>query len=104
MTQIFVISVHHPLPKTSSLDFFMDGRDAGRVTDAWNTPSRRELRETVRRFVTRDVLPDQDEWERTGELPRSLHRRAAELGLIGVAFPESAGGGGGDPIDALVVC
>jgi acyl-CoA dehydrogenase len=74
------------------------------VTDVWNTPPRRELRETVRRFMTKEVLPHQDEWERAGELPRELHRRAGELGLLGVAFPESVGGGGGDPIDAIVVC
>ncbi|MFD4294248.1 acyl-CoA dehydrogenase family protein [Rhodococcus sp. NPDC058505] len=74
------------------------------MTDAWNTPERRELRETVRRFVEKDVLPQQDAWERAGELPRDLHRRAAELGLLGVAFPESVGGGGGDPVDAIVIC
>lgn len=74
------------------------------MTDAWATPQRRELRETVQRFMAKDVLPQQDEWERAGELPRSLHERAGELGLLGVAFPESVGGGGGDPIDAIVVC
>ncbi|MGW0042786.1 acyl-CoA dehydrogenase family protein [Rhodococcus sp. NPDC003348] len=74
------------------------------MTDDWNTPERRELRETVRRFMDKDVLPHQDDWERGGELPRDLHRRAGELGLLGVAFPESVGGGGGDPIDAIVVC
>ena len=50
------------------------------------------------------MLPYQDDWERAGELPRSLHRRAGELGLLGVAFPESVGGGGGEPLDAIVVC
>jgi acyl-CoA dehydrogenase len=73
------------------------------VTDLFNTPERRALRETIRRFVANDVLPYQDEWEAAGELPRSLHARAAELGLIGLAYPQSAGGGGGDAIDALVL-
>ncbi len=74
------------------------------MTGAWTTPERRELRATVRGFTDRDVLPYQDDWERAGELPRSLHRRAGELGLLGVAFPESVGGGGGEPLDAIVVC
>lgn len=74
------------------------------MTDNWNTPERRALRETVRRFMDTDVLPHQDEWERVGEIPRALHRRAGELGLLGVAFPESVGGGGGTPADAIVVC
>ena len=57
----------------------------------------------MREFVTRDVLPYQDEWERAGELPRSLHERAAALGLLGLAYPAAVGGGGGDALDALVL-
>jgi len=68
-----------------------------------DTVEREELRDTVRRFVEKDVLPCQDDWERAGELPRSLHRRAAELELIGLAYPEAVGGGGGDALDALVL-
>jgi len=62
------------------------------------------LRETVRRFVASDVRPYQGEWERTGLLPRSLHARAGELGLLGAAFPEAVGGGGGTILDALAIC
>ncbi|SES31725.1 acyl-CoA dehydrogenase family protein [Actinokineospora terrae] len=69
----------------------------------FDTPERRELRATVRRFMDSEVLPHLDSWERAGELPRSLHRAAADLGLLGIAFPESAGGEGGDLVDALVV-
>ena len=71
--------------------------------NAFATSEREALRETIRRFVAKDVLPYQDEWERDGELPRSLHLRAAELGLIGLSYPESVGGGGGDAIDALIL-
>ncbi|MBM7776219.1 acyl-CoA dehydrogenase [Actinokineospora baliensis] len=69
----------------------------------FDTPERRELRATVRRFMAEEVLPHLDTWEREGELPRSLHRAAGKIGLLGVAFPEEAGGGGGDLIDAMVV-
>ncbi len=72
--------------------------------DPFATPERRTLRETVRRFVRAEVLPHLDEWERAGEVPRSLHRRAGELGLLGAAFPEAVGGGGGDLVDMVVVC
>jgi acyl-CoA dehydrogenase len=67
------------------------------------TAERTALRKTVRRFVEAEVLPHLDEWERAGELPRELHRKAGEIGLLGVSFPESAGGGGGDFLDALTV-
>jgi len=72
--------------------------------DPYATPERDTLRDTIRRFVRSDVLPFQDDWERSGELPRTLHKRAAELGLLGLSYPESVGGGGGDALDALVLC
>jgi acyl-CoA dehydrogenase len=72
--------------------------------DPFATPERRALRETVRGFVRAEVLPDLDKWERAGEVPRNLHRRAGELGLLGAPFPEAVGGGGGDLVDMVVVC
>ena len=73
------------------------------LTDPFATAERQALRESVRAFVQRDVLPFQDQWEADGELPRSLHRRAADAGLIGLSYPASVGGGDGDAIDALVL-
>ncbi|MFE7418883.1 acyl-CoA dehydrogenase family protein [Rhodococcus sp. NPDC057529] len=70
----------------------------------WDTPERQDLRKTVRSFVERKILPNLDEWERDGELPRTLHREAAELGLLGAGFPESVGGEGGDLVDAVLIC
>ncbi|MEV6319825.1 acyl-CoA dehydrogenase family protein [Nocardia sp. NPDC051787] len=70
----------------------------------WDTPERRELRSTVRGFVEREILPYLDGWERAGEIPRGLHEKAGALGLLGVQFPESAGGSGGDGVDAMIVC
>ncbi|MBJ7287907.1 acyl-CoA dehydrogenase family protein [Williamsia sp.] len=72
------------------------------ATPAWNTPERRELRSTVGGFVERHILPHQAEWERDGLIPRELHREASKLGLLGLGFPESVGGSGGDLIDATI--
>jgi acyl-CoA dehydrogenase len=71
--------------------------------DLWNTPERRALRRMVRDFTDREVLPHLERWEAEGELPRSLHVKAARAGLLGAGFPESVGGGGGDLVDGLVV-
>ncbi|MBM7079204.1 acyl-CoA dehydrogenase family protein [Micromonospora humida] len=68
-----------------------------------DTPERRQLRELTRAFVTREVLPHLADWERAGEVPRALHATAAKLGLLGVGFPESVGGSGGDLLDSIVV-
>ncbi len=73
------------------------------MTDSWSTPERVALRRVVRDFTVREVLPDLDKWEQVGELPRELHKRAADAGLLGVAVPESAGGQGGNGIDAAIV-
>ncbi|MFI9386473.1 acyl-CoA dehydrogenase family protein [Kutzneria sp. NPDC052558] len=69
----------------------------------WETPERRQLRDTVRAFVEREVRPHIDQWERDGELPRSLHLKAAEAGLLGIGFDEKVGGSGGDLLDTIVL-
>ncbi|MFU8873893.1 acyl-CoA dehydrogenase family protein [Micromonospora sp. SL4-19] len=68
-----------------------------------DTPERRQLRELTRAFVTKEVLPYLDDWERAGEVPRSLHETAAKIGLLGIGFPEKVGGSGGDLLDSIVV-
>lgn len=70
----------------------------------WTTPEREALRKTVRTFAEREILPHVDEWERSGELPRSLHVAAGQAGLLGAQSAESVGGGGGDGADAVIVC
>nr|WP_040792883.1 acyl-CoA dehydrogenase family protein [Nocardia paucivorans] len=74
------------------------------MSTVWNTPERRELRATVRGFVEREILPHLDDWEQAGEIPRELHKKAGELGLLGIQFPEQVGGAGGNGIDATIVC
>jgi acyl-CoA dehydrogenase len=70
----------------------------------WHTTEREQLRKTVRAFTEREVLPNIDQWERAGELPRDLHRKAGNAGLLGAGFPEAVGGGGGDGADAAIIC
>ena len=60
------------------------------------TEEREALRASAAEFVRREVMPHLDDWEREGALPRALHLAAAKQGLLGVSFPESVGGEGGD--------
>src|SRR4029079_3500409 len=63
-----------------------------------------ELRETVRRFVTKEIAPNVDDWEAAREFPRDLYARCAELGFLGLKFPEAYGGQGGTHLhDAIWV-
>lgn len=70
----------------------------------WTTPEREQLRKTVQAFAEREILPHAAEWERTGDIPRELHRKAGDAGLLGASLPEAVGGEGGDGADAVVIC
>lgn len=72
-------------------------------SDLWATPERLALRQLVRDFTAKEILPHLDAWEEAGRLPRSLHVKAAEAGLLGIGFPEKDGGSGGDFIDNMIV-
>jgi acyl-CoA dehydrogenase len=55
-----------------------------------------ELRESISRFVEREIAPNVDEWEDAREFPRELYARCGELGFLGLKYPEELGGQGGD--------
>jgi acyl-CoA dehydrogenase len=71
--------------------------------DAWTTPERIALRQLARDFTEREIVPHLADWEAAGEVPRSLHLRAAAAGLLGAAFPASAGGSDGDIVDSTIM-
>jgi alkylation response protein AidB-like acyl-CoA dehydrogenase len=60
------------------------------------------LRESIRRFVTRELAPHAEEWEET-TFPDSVFARMGELGFLGLDKPEAYGGQGGDYYTALVL-
>lgn len=70
--------------------------------EVW-TPERRALSQMARSFVEREIAPKLTEWEHVGEIPRDLHLNAAEVGLLGIGFPEEVGGSGGNAIDSALV-
>ncbi|AVP58464.1 acyl-CoA dehydrogenase family protein [Pulveribacter suum] len=53
---------------------------------------REALADTVTRFARTEIAPHVDAWDAAGEFPRALYRRAAELGLLGLGYPEEYGG------------
>jgi acyl-CoA dehydrogenase len=64
---------------------------------------RKALRATAAEFVRREVTPHLQEWEDAQSVPRELHAAAAKQGLLGVSFPESVGGEGGDLLDSVAL-
>ena len=54
------------------------------------------LQKSVREFAESEVRPLAKELDESGDFPRELFRKAAELGLTGIAVPEEEGGAGFD--------
>ncbi|KQW59426.1 acyl-CoA dehydrogenase family protein [Variovorax sp. Root411] len=60
--------------------------------DAELQADRAALADTVRRFAESEIAPNVQAWDDAGEFPRALYARAAELGLLGLGYPEDLGG------------
>ncbi|WP_137892391.1 acyl-CoA dehydrogenase family protein [Ramlibacter sp. 2FC] len=60
------------------------------------SPDHEAFRDTVKRFIEEHVTPFHAEWEKAGQVPRSLWKKAGELGLLCVNVPEEYGGLGAD--------
>ena len=61
------------------------------------------LRQSVREFAEAEVKPLARELDRTGRFPHENLRKAAELGLIGVAVSEEDGGAGADHVSYSIL-
>src|SRR5438067_12249626 len=54
------------------------------------------FRQNLRAYVERELAPHALEWDEAGIFPREVFRGLAELGALGVNYPEEVGGAGGD--------
>ncbi|HEV7452577.1 MAG TPA: acyl-CoA dehydrogenase family protein [Pseudonocardiaceae bacterium] len=52
------------------------------------------FRDSVRAFLTKEVMPHLEAWDAAGIVPRELFLRAGSSGFLGMAIPEEFGGGG----------
>ena len=50
------------------------------------------FRDTVRKFVEREIVPEVDDWERERKIPGEMWRKMGELGFLGINLPEKYGG------------
>jgi len=64
----------------------------------------RMVRDTVRSFVQREILPYVNDWEEAGEFPRELYKKAADAGILGIGAPEKWGGSGEDVFMKVAAC
>jgi alkylation response protein AidB-like acyl-CoA dehydrogenase len=62
-----------------------------------------QLRESIRRFVDTELAPHAPEWEDARWFPNEVFTRMAELGFLGLKYPEEYGGEGGDYLHDAVL-
>lgn len=67
------------------------------------TEEHEAFRAVVRRFVAKEIEPFASQWDEDGEFPRDLYRKAADIGLLGLGFPEAFGGTPADQFMRIVV-
>ena len=70
-----------------SLDF-----DSARLEHPHFTEDHLAWRQQLRRFFDTEVVPYIEEWEESGHIPNTLWPKAAEIGLLGMGYPEEYGG------------
>ncbi|MCQ6282056.1 acyl-CoA dehydrogenase [Bacillus sp. EB600] len=56
------------------------------------------IRKLIRDFAEGEVAPGADDRDRKGEFPREVFTKLAQLGIMGLPFPEQYGGGGADTV------
>jgi len=66
------------------------------------TPDQELLRRSVREFAESELRPHVREWDEAQQLPRSLLSKLAELGLMGIQFPEEFGGAAMSSVDYCI--
>ncbi|MEK3937334.1 acyl-CoA dehydrogenase family protein [Sporosarcina sp. FSL W7-1349] len=60
------------------------------------TEEHEQFRQSVRKFVEKEMIPHIEKWEKDGGVPRKLFERMGDLGYLGIKFPEKYGGAESD--------
>jgi acyl-CoA dehydrogenase len=70
-----------------SLDF-----DSARLPNPNLTEDHEAWRTQLRRFIDTEIMPYAEDWDEAGEIPIQLWPKAAQIGLLGMNYPEQYGG------------
>src|SRR5262245_25531812 len=66
------------------------------------TDEQQLLRRTVREFADAEIRPHVREWDESQHFPSELVPTMAELGLLGIQWPEAYGGAGMSALDYCI--
>jgi len=89
------------MPRNTPIDF-----DSTKPSSPFYNESHRQWRDSLRRWLAKEVAPYVEEWEEAEEFPESLYKKASEFGLSRLNYPEQYGGldSGFDHFHAIVTC
>jgi acyl-CoA dehydrogenase len=62
------------------------------------------FRESLRKYLDKEIVPHIEEWEEAGIVPRSAWEKLGEQGFLCTDVPEEYGGVGGDFLYSVIVC
>ncbi|MCK7507432.1 MAG: acyl-CoA dehydrogenase family protein [Desulfobacterales bacterium] len=62
------------------------------------------FRESLRKYLDKEIVPHIEEWEEAGIVPRSAWKKLGEQGFLCTDVPEEYGGAGGDFLYSVIVC
>ncbi|MBL8543797.1 MAG: acyl-CoA dehydrogenase family protein [Hyphomonadaceae bacterium] len=66
--------------------------DALRPPSPFMSETHQSWRESVRKFVERELMPNVAAWDEAGYVPREVFLKAGAFGLLGAGYPEEFGG------------
>ncbi len=67
------------------------------------TDEQQQLRKTVREFAEGEILPHVMEWDEVSHFPQEIIPKMAEMGFLGVIFPEKYGGAGMGYVEYAII-
>src|SRR5690625_4985420 len=68
------------------------------------TEEQKMLRQTVRNFVDKEIMPNIDRWDQEGRFDPAIYKQLADLGLMGVSITQKYGGSRMDYNSLAIVC
>jgi acyl-CoA dehydrogenase len=67
------------------------------------TDEHRIFRQTLRKYLEKEITPHAEEWEEAGIVPREAWKKMGDQGFLCTAVPEEYGGAGGDFLYSVIV-
>jgi alkylation response protein AidB-like acyl-CoA dehydrogenase len=67
------------------------------------TSEQEMIKRTLRQFADEEVAPGALDRDRTKQFPEEIFKKLADMGIMGLPFPEEYGGGGADTVSFAIV-